>query len=254
MEVSHRSAACDHAATRVVADVAADDVRLVQIDLVVKHTRAAVVIQMAVTDDDIAISHAEPHAVPRLMHGHANDGELHRARGLDAVCLGMRTGDFDAIHHRRALPGKDFRFQARGIGRASMRAFEMKCRTRALHDETGHPIAAEGDEARFVEIDHDRLRQPIRPSAKTHRATRIDHRLHRRGVVCLAIADRLGVQRESQSRQREEKEARDHGMTSYADKTCYRAKQSSRQCAVDDIGWSLGFSRRFGIMKPPIIG
>jgi hypothetical protein len=144
----------------------------------------------------------------RLMHRHTRDRELHRARRFDAIRLGMCADDFDAVHHRRALPFKDLRLQALRVRRASVSADEFESRSRTLHHETRHAIAAKRDEACFVEIDDDRFRQPVGAACKPHRSASIHGLLHRRRVICFAIADglwRSGLSHKADGSSEEEK-------------------------------------------------
>src|SRR5687768_12943842 len=97
VDVANIAAARHDAAAAAIADVAADDVRLVQRQVIVKNPDAAVVIDMAVADEDIAVTVDQMNAMPALADSRASNGQLHRAIGLDGVGLFVRPNELHAV-------------------------------------------------------------------------------------------------------------------------------------------------------------
>src|SRR5439155_22847710 len=59
LDVAHVALAADDTALSAIADVAARDVRLVQIDIVVIDADATVLVEVAIADDDDAVAHGQ---------------------------------------------------------------------------------------------------------------------------------------------------------------------------------------------------
>ena len=84
MEVSHIAAMSDDAASVTVADVAAGDVALMQIYMVIKHTDPGVIIDVAIADNNVPIMPHEMDSMSTITDGCPGDRDLHRARDFDS--------------------------------------------------------------------------------------------------------------------------------------------------------------------------
>ncbi len=189
LHVTHFAAARHHAAAVAITDVAADDVRLMQVDVIVVDADAAVLIDVAGRDQHVAVALDQMNPVPALANDGARDGKLHRPLGLDAVGFGVIANDFEPLDHRRALAFPDFGFDGLRIRRAAMRADELDRRAGARHDDACRAVARERGEADPVEIDHDRFGDAIGPLGQMNGASAgVDRGLQLLGIVRLAVA------------------------------------------------------------------
>ncbi len=179
------------AAAFVVADVAADDIGLVQAHVVVEDAHAAILVEVAVGNDDIAVAADQMDAVQGAADVEACQGQLHRAGGLDADCFRMGALDGQPVHQGHPLPLPDLLREARRIGRLEVRAHELERRTGTGHDDPRHPVTADRCVTDLVQLDHNRLRDAEGPLGQADDpGARIDRFLQCGGVVRLAIADR----------------------------------------------------------------
>src|SRR5207244_13186016 len=131
----------DDAAPGVIADVTAHDVRLVQVDVVVIHADAVVVVDMAVRQDNVAVPAGQVNAVQRLTDHQSGDGQLHRPGRLQADRLRVSANDFQAVHGRGPLVSPDVLADSRRVRGAGVSADELECRPRAGHHDPGGAIA-----------------------------------------------------------------------------------------------------------------
>src|SRR5262249_21621516 len=97
LEVPHLAGLHHNPAAVAVADVAAGHVDLVQVDAFEEQADAAILVDVAVRDDDVAVAPREVNAVPALADEDARDGELHRAAGLDGVGLLVVADDLESL-------------------------------------------------------------------------------------------------------------------------------------------------------------
>ena len=161
VQVPHIASVTDHAATRIVADVTADDVGLMKIDVIVKHSDASVVIKVTVGDQYIPISIRQMHGVSALAHDETAEGDLHGACGLDAISFGMIADDFEALDHRGALFFPNIRFHRIGGCCASVSAHEMECGPGSRHHDSRRAVARESGKARLIKINLDGAGQSV---------------------------------------------------------------------------------------------
>ena len=205
VDIPHVASPGNDAAAAVVADVAPDDVRLVEIHRVIKDAHTRVLIEVTGGDQHVAISLREVHRMPALPHHDAGQRDLHRAGGFDAIGLGMRSDDLDAIHRGRALLVPDLGFHRVRCRSAIMRADEMDRRAGSFHDETCGAIPAQSCETGLRQVNGEGFCQSIGALGQLHAATRVDERLNGGRVVGLAIAN--GGNRQSTVHQRCEEES-----------------------------------------------
>ena len=151
----------DHPAGAAVADVAGGDVRLVQIDMIVENAAAAVFINVATVDQDVAIPLDEMHAVAALADVNATERELKCAVGFDAVGFGMIAGDGEPLDDGHSLAFPHFRPDGFGGGAAGVRADKPNRRTGARHDHSSAAVRHNRGKTDLVELDDQRLGDPI---------------------------------------------------------------------------------------------
>ena len=176
-----------------VTDVAVGYVRLVETYLVVENADAAVVIDVALADQQVAVAAHEADRVADLADQGAGDGQLHDAVGLDAVGFGVGADDLQGVNRRHALALPDVGFDRLGVGRAAVGALEAEGRAGAGHEQPGYAVARKRDETSLVEVHEDWSGDPIDSLGKPDRPARVDRTLDGLGVVGLSVADRSGV-------------------------------------------------------------
>ena len=74
VQIADFAADSDDASAKVVADMAAEDVGLVEIDLIEEDPDSAITVEMAVGDDHVAIAFGEVDGVTTLADGQAREG------------------------------------------------------------------------------------------------------------------------------------------------------------------------------------
>jgi hypothetical protein len=188
VDIADVAAARDDAAAGAVADVAAGDVRLVQVDLIVEDPDATAAVDMGVGDEHVAVAAGEPDAVAEFAQQGTRDGELHRARGFEAVRLGMFPDHLQAVHQRGALAGPDVGFELPRIRAAFVSADEAEGRAGSRHHDPRHAVAVQGHEAGALECDDHGLRDAIDTARETHCAAGVDGPLEGGAVVGGAVA------------------------------------------------------------------
>jgi hypothetical protein len=111
MDVAHFAAADHHASAAVVANVGANDVRLMQVDVVQVHSHSSVVINMAGRNQHVPVPLHQPYSMPQFTQQRALDGDLHRATGFDAVRFGMAADNLQTADPRHSLHLPDVVFE-----------------------------------------------------------------------------------------------------------------------------------------------
>src|SRR5262245_42662884 len=104
------------AALLAIADVVADDVDLVQVKPVEEHADAAVVVDVGIDDEHIAVPAEQVDAVPAAADEHTSERRLHSAVEADAVSFGMPAEDFEVLYNRHAFLLPDGLGEAGGQG------------------------------------------------------------------------------------------------------------------------------------------
>ena len=134
VQVADFAADGDDAAAEIVADMTADDVGLVLVHAVEEEADAAVAVEVALRDDDVAITLGEVDAVTALADGQSREGELHRAGGFDAVGLDVRADDLEPLDDGCSLGPGLWLERLRGSG-ASVCADDFQGWSGTCHDQ-----------------------------------------------------------------------------------------------------------------------
>ena len=142
------------AAPAIIADVAAGYVRLVQVDVVVKNTDAAVLVQVTVGNNQVAVVAGQMDAVQDATDVNPRNRQLHSPDGLDTDRFRMAAFDCDCVHERHALSLPDVLCESIRIGRLEVRADKLQGGTRPVHNDSRNSPAAERCIANLVKIDH----------------------------------------------------------------------------------------------------
>ncbi len=194
----------DDAAAVIVTNMGADDVRLMQVHVVVENADARVVVEIARADDDVPIRLGEVNRVTAFADEDVLNGELHRARGLDAVRFSVGADNLDTRDGRGAFVLPDLWFEVPGISRLTMRADEMQGWAGTRHDDLRGTVAGDRGETCFGQVDRDRLRQAVAALREADRTLAIDELLERGGVVGLPVPyEGLGGEERGESQQGE---------------------------------------------------
>ena len=113
------------------------DVDLVQIQAIEKNTSAAIVIDVAIHDEHVAIAFDEMNPMPGISNHDAIDDGLHGFGEFDAVGFGMNSFDGDLANLGHAFVFPYSGFYGAGIAGASVIADEAKGGAGAVHDDGG---------------------------------------------------------------------------------------------------------------------
>lgn len=113
------------------------DVDLMQIQAIEKNTSAAIMIDVAIHDEHVAIASDEMNPMPGISNHDAIDDGLHGFGELDAVGFGMNSFDGDLANLGHAFVFPYSGFYGAGIAGASVIADEAKGGAGAVHDDSG---------------------------------------------------------------------------------------------------------------------
>src|SRR5262249_48353073 len=153
LEVAHLAAEAHDPAAVVVADVAAGHVDLVQVDVVQEDADPAVLVDVTLRDQHVAVAGGQMDAVETAADQHAGERQLHGAAGLDAVGFLMVTDYFDAVDRGHPLFLPHVVFHAGRGGGAGVRADELERRPLAGHHHPGDRVPGDRGEPDLVEVD-----------------------------------------------------------------------------------------------------
>jgi len=143
VQIPHCASASYDSATTVIANVTADHVDLVQIDVVEEDAAAGVGINVAGGNQHVPVQSDQMNSVPDLVDDAIGDGELHRAFGLDGIRLGVLGREFDPSNVRAPLLEPNARLErawSRGPGVSTDQADR---RSGARHDDSRSALTAE---------------------------------------------------------------------------------------------------------------
>jgi len=161
-----------------------------QVDRVEKDADAAVVVNVAIGNQHVAIAIGEMNAVSALANEHLMKRWLHDAFDADAVGLGVLADDLDAGDDRHAFAAPLVVHEVRRIGGAAMRADEVERGAGAAHQNSRGPIGAvDRQPAVHLKGNLNRTRDEIIAAREVQRAVAfLDGVLDGLGVVGFAVA------------------------------------------------------------------
>ena len=128
VDIAHVAGPGNDSTSRVVANVAAGDVGLVKINIVVVDADTTVLVDMTIGDYDVTIVSNQMNPVKHVADMDACDCQLHRAHGFDANAFGMAPLDGNSIDRWHALSLPNFGFEAGRIGGLEVGSDELESR------------------------------------------------------------------------------------------------------------------------------
>ena len=167
--------------------MAAGDVGLMNINVVIKNADTGIGIDVAITDDNVAITLGKMNTMAHATDMGAGNSKLDGTIGLYPVGFCVISLNTQAIHQRHAFTIPDVGFCFRKAYLSFIGADELEGGTGRGHDNFCSPLRFEGGKTGLTKIDNERSGDAIGSLRENHMPALIDGTLNSSCVISATV-------------------------------------------------------------------